>query len=408
MNKDLGKLLTITPGVIRDRCGLVYQCIERSEGLKVLNMAMPQIGQWVKVRRGIYKGDVGHVMTTQDSSVQLLLVPRLPSPKTMGTHTQTHPTPALFDYETAKLVYDGAEPVRVNENVYSFQGKTFEHGLIVKEFPLNSVSTTVSSMPIHLFNLFRESLHPKLKACAATFPKPSEWCFAEGDEVYIVDESYPPTYKFGTISLLRTDSVDLTTQEGIMNALWLDIRKVFREGDYVEITGGMYQGQTGWVISPPNDFQVVSIVFHEEKETLLSDRIMMEVCRILKFFTLYSCSPQIEVHVNLLKHAAVPRVLGTHPHPSNAIPGSERIPWINTAVIITGRHSMRTYPGIVKSVLTGQQTPSGLKLQIQATHIDPNAPFRLLTLDYDNVVEARYLLFNHLNNNTYSNEQSRH
>ena len=70
---------------------------------------------------------------------------------------------------------------------------------------------------------------------------------------------------------------------------------------------------------------------------------------------------------------------------------------------------MRTYPGIVKSVLTGQQTPSGLKLQIQPTHIDPNTPFSLLTLDYDNVVEARYLPLNHLNTtSTDSNQQSRH
>ena len=66
---------------------------------------------------------------------------------------------------------------------------------------------------------------------------------------------------------------------------------------------------------------------------------------------------------------------------------------------------MRTYLGIVKNVLISQQTPSGLKLQIQPTYIDPNTSFRLLTLDYDNVVEARYLL---LNSTTDSNQQSRH
>jgi hypothetical protein len=130
--------------------------------------------------------------------------------------------------------------------------------------------------------------------------------------------------------------------------------------------------------------------------------------QILKFPALDSCSPpQIEMHVNLLKHAVVPHVLGSHP-PSNAIPRSERIPWIGTAVIVTGRHSMRTYPGIVKDVLPGQRTPSGLKLQIQPTLIDPNTPFRLLTLDYDNVVEARYLLLDRLNMTTDSNQQPWH
>jgi len=301
MNKDLSQLLTITPGVIRDRCGLVYQHIERSEGLQLLNVVSDmQIasGQWVKVRRGIYTGDVGHVMTTQGSSIQLLLVPRLPSPKAIGIHTQTHPTPALFDHETVKRVY-GTEPVRINENVYSFQGKTFEHGLIVKELPLKSVSTTVSSMPLHLFNLFRESLHPNLKARESTFPKPSEWCFGEGDEVNIRERPKPGTISRsylrtsytvpGTISILRTDSVDVTTKEGIVNVPWLDIRKAFRDRDFVEITGGMYQGQTGWVVTTPNYDEVVTIILEcEEKETLLT---RMEVCQILKFTALDSCSP---------------------------------------------------------------------------------------------------------------------
>ena len=154
-------------------------------------------------------------------------------------------------------------------------------------------------------------------------------------------------------------------------------------------------------------YHVATIILQcEEKEALLSG---MEVCQILKFTALGSCSPQIEAHIKLLKRAVVPHVLGTHPQPSNAIPRSERIPWINTAVIVTGRHSMRTYPGIVKNVLTGQQTASGLKLQIQPTYMDPNLPFRLITLDYDNVVEARYLLV--LNNSistTDSDQQSRH
>ena len=99
--------------------------------------------------------------------------------------------------------------------------------------------------------------------------------------------------------------------------------------------------------------------------------------------------PQIETHVNLLKHTDVPHVLGTHPHPSDPIPQAGRIPWINTDVIITGRHLLRTYPAIVKDVLCGQETPSGLKLVVQLTRLDSNAPFRDVTLDYDDVVEAR-------------------
>ena len=280
MNKQLAKLLTITPGVFHNDGGLVYQWIERSEGLELLTMSDSKpLGQWVKVRRGIYKGDVGHVMSTRDSSVQLLLVPRLPPPKSIGVHTHTT-APALFDHETVKQVY-GTEPVRVNENIYSFQGNTFEHGLVIKELSLDSVSKSVSSMPLHLFCLFGESLHPKIVACESMFPKPSEWFFAEGDEAFIWKDCYPPSYKSGTISALRTDSIDLTTMEGIVKVPWSVVRKVVREGDYVEITGDTYQGQTGWVVGFPkyvtNRDNMATIALQvEDKATLLRT----EVCQL--------------------------------------------------------------------------------------------------------------------------------
>jgi hypothetical protein len=99
------------------------------------------------------------------------------------------------------------------------------------------------------------------------------------------------------------------------------------------------------------------------------------------------------VHVNLLRPAAVPSVLGMHPKVKGAISQPERIPWINTEIIIFGGRVLRTYPGIVKDVLVNQPTPSGLKLVIEITALDSTAPFRRITLDYDHVVEARWLYF---------------
>lgn len=99
------------------------------------------------------------------------------------------------------------------------------------------------------------------------------------------------------------------------------------------------------------------------------------------------------MHVNVLKHTTVPHVFGTQIHPSVAIPRSERPPWLGTNVIITGRHALRTRPAIIKDVLCNQPTESGLKVVIEITSLDPNAPFPRLVLDYDSVLEARYLFF---------------
>ena len=64
------------------------------------------------------------------------------------------------------------------------------------------------------------------------------------------------------------------------------------------------------------------------------------------------------------------------------------MPWIGTRVIITKLGSaLKGYAGVVKDVLRGQDTASGLKIAIQLTHLDPSSPFQTTVVDYDDVVE---------------------
>jgi hypothetical protein len=192
--------------------------------------------------------------------------------------------PTLFDYEAVKQLYKN-KPVRIQENIYSFRGDRFEHGLIIKSYSSDLISTTVSGMPFELLCLFMDSGHPALMAALPSFPKPQEWHFAEGDEVYVVGNPD----KFGVISMLRSDSVELSTEEGIVCVPWLKIRKVLRIGDYVEVTGGMYLGRTGWVgglhdlVGTTGDtgtytymeLKVANIIQKEDKEKPSSDHIQV-------------------------------------------------------------------------------------------------------------------------------------
>jgi hypothetical protein len=82
--------------------------------------------------------------------------------------------------------------------------------------------------------------------------------------------------------MLRSESVELSTEDGIVCVPWLKIRKVLRQGDFVEVTGGMYLGQTGWISELqglPGSIgdtlfmtQVANIIKIEDKEMPLSDR----------------------------------------------------------------------------------------------------------------------------------------
>jgi len=291
MNNHLRHLINRAPGIICNQSGFILERIDSSDGLTLLKMqhaSPPEVGKWVQVRKGIYKGDMGYVLSTKSGGVQLLLIPHLSQPQaSRGKPSHSCSAPTLFDSEAVKQLYN-IEPIRIQENIYSFRGDRFEHGLIVKSYASDLISMTVSCMPFESICHFLESRHPTLIA-SSSFLKPLEWHFAEGNEVYPADNPD----KSGVISMLRSDSVEISTEEGIVPVPWLKIRKVIHQGDFVEVTGGMYLGQTGWVAelhelggSMGDDgvvLQVANIITIEDKERPLSERTQV-------FLILFECS----------------------------------------------------------------------------------------------------------------------
>ena len=254
---------------------------------------LPQVGKWVRVLKGTYKGDVGYVLSTASGGLELLLVPRL-SPDQLGSkrkRSRSRPSMALFDLQTRefnhKIVAD-----RVEEKFRSVGGNRFQYGLIVRRFSLHSVSTTVSSIPLQSFSSFRFSGHPELIASESTYPRPSEWIFAESDEVFIIDKSiYPPSFKAGVICTLRDNSVELDTKDlGIISVPWLKICKVIHGGDFVEVTGGIHQGWTGWVVDIDMINLVAEIIPAREEATQSSD--CSKVCPTLDEYPRTHFSPR--------------------------------------------------------------------------------------------------------------------
>jgi hypothetical protein len=64
---------------------------------------------------------------------------------------------------------------------------------------------------------------------------------------------------------------------------------------------------------------------------------------------------------------------------------ADSVPWISTRVIITKLgNPLKGYVGVVKDVLRGQDTVSGLKIIIQLVH---PSPYKTTVVDYGDVVE---------------------
>jgi len=53
------------------------------------------------------------------------------------------------------------------------------------------------------------------------------------------------------------------------------------------------------------------------------------------------------------------------------------------------RHVHKGDLGVVKNLLCGQETASGLKIEMQLTAYNPLLPYHSIVVDYDNVVEVK-------------------
>ena len=179
MNNDLMHHLTCTPGIIcTQQTGPVHQQIDFEDWAKMLRMQdlMPilEVGQWVQMCKGTYKGDVGVVEHMENwGGVCLLLVP----------HSKTflkrkHSQPALFDPIAISCISQ-VKPSKQNGDVYLFQGNTFDHELILLPFDAHSVLSTSVQMSSSIFFSFQQSLHSVILSSSP--PCPSDWNFTTGE-----------------------------------------------------------------------------------------------------------------------------------------------------------------------------------------------------------------------------------
>src|SRR5271154_6339267 len=146
------------PGVNSPRVGILRHLVDSSDWLKMLTMHDPrtvfQVGNWVRVGKGKYKGDVGFVSRVENF-VEVLLVPRLNPPTTIDTskrkRTAVRSKPELFDPDTIKAVY-GIDPKCGPEGIYTAFGLKFESGdrSVISLYTKNlkfSCFITISSSP---------------------------------------------------------------------------------------------------------------------------------------------------------------------------------------------------------------------------------------------------------------------
>ena len=283
LDANMISLLKITPGIIRNQSGVVRQTIDFSDWVKLLTMQDPmtvvKARQWIRVCKGLYKGDLGFLMDVEAWGARVLVVPRLktpgPTPPAAASlkrkRTAIKPEPRLFDPATFSSLFQRQAKLQHN-GIYTCRGLVFDHGLLRLDLDLHSISLNSIGVPSEILGLFKLSSHPSLTG--SIFPRPEEWIFEEGERV-IVSSS-----KEATIAAVKSShlEVDLASNEGIEVVSWYDVRKAFSTWDFVYVTSGPSRGAMGWVESILDD--TAHLLEYNEKGNISTSSDDTKVCFI--------------------------------------------------------------------------------------------------------------------------------
>ncbi|KAK1234555.1 hypothetical protein PQX77_002239 [Marasmius sp. AFHP31] len=301
-------------------------------------------GEWVEVRNGTYKGDVGMVWRpdTTESGVDghfILLVPRLSDPK----KRQSRDNVAAPESERSPLRLFNPEDFdegveRDFDHTFRFQRKTFSHGLLIKFVRKRSLTAT-RVLPSDLGALFLRSEHPFLRHFP--LPLPEFFVFQVGDKVTLLGDG-----RSGIIEEVEGETcvIHFGNDERHVQPVG-NLQKDVVPGDSIQVVAGDHLGKEGLVV--------------ERHDSLLHVFARDDSRSRVTFF----------VHINSVK---IHR-LSFDPH--------EDVPWLNLEVVIIDEkyHDMRA---TVKAV---RLTPLRDRLRLL---LYVNELACTVEVDVDDVIEA--------------------
>lgn len=232
---------------------------EMSDTLKVVrDIPTLKPGTYVRLKRGLYKDDLGYVdcIDLAQNSVNLKLVPRVDYTRLRGalrnqedrsTKSKRRPQPILFDPDRIRQV--GGD-ITNDGDFMIFESGHYRRGFLFKKFPLDAIISEGVKPTIPELERFQETAEDLKKELESIHLKEKKHNLLPGDNVEVID---------GELINLRgkVQGVDgdkiliLPEHEELKEPLTLnafELRKYFKVGDHVRVIGGRYEGDTGLIV----------------------------------------------------------------------------------------------------------------------------------------------------------------
>ena len=250
-------------------------------------------GNWVRIKRGKYQGDLAQVVdiTENGEEVGLKFIPRIDlNPKDevvvdgkkrkktgLAVSTGVRPPQRFFNYEEVVKVY-GRKMVSKRSQAYIFQNDTYKDGFIEKDFKLSAIVTENVNPTLDEITRFARGNQEgegiehsvDLSLIAEASRKAAIAVLQPGDHVEVFEGEQAGVH--GVVESINLDivtvnpvgSIDLEGQKVQVPAR--SVRKRFKPGDHVKVMSGKNADETGLVVSVAGNIV-----------TFLSDMSMQEV-----------------------------------------------------------------------------------------------------------------------------------
>lgn len=263
---------------------------ERPDLLRVQAPKQVDVEMWVRVKRDpLYAGDLAQVVGVEDNAglVDLKIVPRLDYTEDDGVgafgkrkRNAVRPPPRLFNESKAKAMGNGRYLSSLGGGLtsgrsFQFRNATYERGFLIKQFRIRDVELDNVNPTVQEVEKFAEedesgNANLDLRAIAQTL-KNVTGDYLAGDKVEIYKGEQAGV--LGKAVAVRGEIVTLQVAEGPMKGQKIDapmttLRKLFREGDHVKVTGGSSKsmGEVGMVVR-----------IHDDRVTLVTDATQDEI-----------------------------------------------------------------------------------------------------------------------------------
>lgn len=259
---------------------------EMTEVLKVVkNQPKLQVGQYVRIKRAAYKGDLAQVdyIDVAANQVHLKLKPRIDytrlrgalknnniKDKELGTKTRIkkRPPQKLFDADAMRAI--GGE-VTTDGDFQICEGSRYRRGLLYKNFPMDAIIVDGVKPSIEELATIDEL---NVEQANLQLGQDNEIRFSTGDKVVVV-EGELINLRGKVLAISGNKITMMPNHEQLSDPLEFqasDLQKYFDDGDHVKVIDGRFQGDTGIIVRVADKNAIlISDVSRDEIKVLIRD-----------------------------------------------------------------------------------------------------------------------------------------